>query len=125
MIDSVLLSQLDKLNSGFARPKNAPYTKIKKVGVIGAGLMGHGIAYVSSYNGLEVVLLDKSKELANIGLLKVEKILDVEVSSGNISTKKRDYILDLIETTDDASSFGSCDLIIEAVYENEKLKSDI
>ena len=125
MVDSVLLSQLDKINSGLARPKNYPYSKIKKVGVIGAGLMGHGIAYVSSYNGLEVVLLDKSKELANTGLLNIEKILDVEVSSGKISTKKRDYILDLIETTDDASLFVGCDLIIEAVYENEKLKSDI
>ena len=125
MVDSVLLSQLDKINSGFARPKNYPFSKIKKVGVIGAGLMGHGIAYVSSYNGLEVILLDQSKELANTGLLKIEKILDVEVSSGKISTKKRDYILDLIETTDDASLFVGCDLIIEAVYENEKLKSDI
>ena len=125
MVDSVLLSQLDKINSGLARPKNYPYSKIKKVGVIGAGLMGHGIAYVSSYNGLEVVLLDKSKELANRGLLNIEKILDIEVSSGKISTKKRDYILDLIETTDDASLFVGCDLIIEAVYENEKLKSDI
>ena len=63
MVNSVLLSQLDKINSGLARPKNYPFSKIKKVGVIGAGLMGHGIAYVSSYNGLEVVLLDKSKEL--------------------------------------------------------------
>ena len=125
MVDSVLLSQLDKINSGLARPKNYPYSKIKKVGVIGAGLMGHGIAYVSSYNGLEVVLLDKSKELANRGLLNIEKILDVEVSSGKISTKKRDYTLDLIETTDDASLFVGCDLIIEAVYENENLKSGI
>jgi len=87
--------------------------------------MGHGIAYVSSYNGLEVVLLDKSKELANRGLLNIKKILDVDVSSGKISTKKRECILDLIETTDDASLFVGCDLIIEAVYENEKLKSDI
>ena len=125
MIDSVLLSQLDKLNSGFARPKNAPYTKIKKVGVIGAGLMGHGIAFVSSYNGLEVVLLDKSKELANTGLLKIEKILDDEVNSGKISTNKRDQIISLIDTTDDVSLFVGCDLIIEAVFENEKLKSDI
>ena len=125
MVDSVLLSQLDKINSGLARPKNYPYSKIKKVGVIGAGLMGHGIAYVSSYNGLEVVLLDKSKELANRALLNIKKILDVDVSSGKISTKKRECILDLIETTDDASLFVGCDLIIEAVYENEKLKSDI
>ena len=125
MVDSVLLSQLDKINSGLARPKNYPFSKIKKVGVIGAGLMGHGIAYVSSYNGLEVVLLDKSKELANRGLLNIKKILDVDVSSGKISTKKRECILDLIETTDDASLFVGCDLIIEAVYENEKLKSDI
>ena len=125
MLDSLLLSQLDKINSGLARPKNYPYSKIKKVGVIGAGLMGHGIAYVSSYNGLEVVLLDQSKELANRGLLNIKKILDVDVSSGKISTKKREYILDLIEITDDASLFVGCDLIIEAVYENEKLKSDI
>ena len=125
MVDSVLLSQLDKINSGLARPKNYPHSKIKKVGVIGAGLMGHGIAYVSSYNGLEVVLLDKSKELANRGLLNIKKILDVDVSSGKISTKKRECILDLIEITDDASLFVGCDLIIEAVYENEKLKSDI
>jgi len=125
MVDSVLLSQLDKINTGLSRPKNYPFSKIKKVGVIGAGLMGHGIAYVSSYNGLEVVLLDKSKELANRGLLNIEKILDVDVSSGKISTKKRECILDLIEITDDASLFVGCDLIIEAVYENEKLKSDI
>ena len=125
MVDSVLLSQLDKINSGLARPNNYPFSKIKKVGVIGAGLMGHGIAYVSSYNGLEVVLLDKSKELANRGLLNIKKILDVDVSSGKISTKKRECTLDLIEITDDASLFVGCDLIIEAVYENEKLKSDI
>lgn len=125
MVDSVLLSQLDKINSGFARPKNYPFSKIKKVGVIGAGLMGHGIAYVSAYNGLEVVLLDQSKELVNRGLLNIKKILDVDVSSGKISTKKREYILDLIEITDDASLFVGCDLIIEAVYENEKLKSEI
>ena len=125
MVDSVLLSELDKINSGFARPKNYPLSKIKKVGVIGAGLMGHGIAYVSAYNGLEVVLLDQSKELTNRGLLNIKKILDVDVSSGKISTKKREYILDLIEITDDASLFVGCDLIIEAVYENEKLKSDI
>ena len=89
MVDSVLLSQLDKINSGLARPKKYPYSKIKKVGVIGAGLMGHGIAYVSSYNGLEVVLLDKSKKIANKGLLNIEKILDVEVCCGKISTKKK------------------------------------
>ena len=89
MVDSVLLSELDKINSGFARPKNYPLSKIKKVGVIGAGLMGHGIAYVSAYNGLEVVLLDQSKELVNRGLLNIKKILDVDVSSGKISTKKK------------------------------------
>ena len=125
MVDSILLSQLDKINSDFARPKNPPYSKIKKVGIIGAGLMGHGIAYVSSYNGLEVVLLDKSEELANMGLLKIENILDDEVNSGKISIKKRNQIFALINATDNISSFKTCDLIIEAVYENEKLKSDI
>ena len=125
MVDSILLSQLEKINSDFARPKNSPNSKIKKIGVIGAGLMGHGIAYVSSYNGLEVVLLDKSKELANTGLLKIENILDDKVNSGKISIKKRNQILALINATDDIFSLKDCDLIIEAVFEDEKLKSDI
>ena len=125
MIDSILLSQLGKINSGFARPKKVPHSKIKKVGIIGAGLMGHGIAYVSIYNDLEVVLIDKTKELANSGLLKIEKILDNDVISSNISKTKRNQILKLINVTDDTSLFAGCDLIIEAVFEDEKLKSDI
>ena len=125
MTNSILSSQLGKINSGFARPKKVPYSKIKKVGIIGAGLMGHGIAYVSIYNDLEVVLLDKTKELANAGLLKIEKILDNEVISGNISKIKRDQILKLINATDDITLFEGCDLIIEAVSEDEKLKSDV
>ena len=125
MADSILLSQLGKINSGFARPKKVPYSKIKKVGIIGAGLMGHGIAYVSIYNDWEVVLIDKTKELANSGLLRIEKILDNEVISGNISKTKRDQILKLINATDDLTLFEGCDLIIEAVFEDEKLKSDV
>ena len=68
MSSSIVQTQIKKIKSGFARPVGYPKTQIKKVGVIGAGLMGHGISLVSSFNGIEVILLDKTEELAKYGL---------------------------------------------------------
>ena len=65
MLSSIVQAQIKKIKSGFARPLGYPKTHIKKVGVIGAGLMGHGISLVSSLNGVEVILLDKTIELLN------------------------------------------------------------
>ena len=74
MLSSIVQTQIKKIKSGFARPVGYPKTHIKKVGVIGAGLMGHGISLVSSFNGIEVILIDKTEELATYGLLKINKI---------------------------------------------------
>ena len=114
-----------KINSGFARPMGHPKTEIKKIGVLGAGLMGHGISLVSSLNGIEVILLDKTEELAKNGLLKINKILKNKIDHKEISPNKVKETLRLIKVTDDFSLLKGCDLIIEAVFEDEKLKSGI
>ena len=87
-MSSIVQSQMRKINSGFARPMGHPKTEIKKIGVLGAGLMGHGISLVSSLNGIEVVLLDKTEELATYGLLKINEILKNKIDRKEISPKK-------------------------------------
>ena len=125
MSNSIVQAQIKKIKSGIARPVGYPKTQIKKVGVIGAGLMGHGISLVSSLNGIEVILLDKTEELVTYGLLKINKILKNKIDRREISPKDSEQILRLIHATDDYSQLKDCDLIIEAVFEDEKLKSDI
>ena len=125
MLSSFVQTQIKKIISGFSRPLGYPKTHIKKVGVIGAGLMGHGISLVSSFNGIEVILIDKTEELATYGLSKINKILKNKIDRTEISPNEREQILRLIYATDDYSLLKDCDLIIEAVFEDEKLKSDI
>ncbi len=125
MLSSIVQAQIKKIKSGYARPKGYPKTQIKKIGVIGAGLMGHGISLVSSLNGIEVILLDKTKELASFGLLKINEILKNKIDHKEISSNKIEESSRLIEVTDDFSLLKDCDLIIEAVFEDKKLKSDI
>ena len=125
MLNSIVQTQIKKIKSGFSRPVGYPKTQIKKVGVIGAGLMGHGISLVSSLNGIEVILLDKTEELAKNGLLKINKILKNKTDRREISPNEKEQILKLIYATNDYSLLKDCDLIIEAVFEDEKLKSDI
>ena len=88
MLTSIAQAQIKKIKSGFARPLGYPKTHIKKVGVIGAGLMGHGISLVSSLNGVEVILLDKTEELASLGLHKINEILKNKINRNEISSKK-------------------------------------
>ena len=125
MSNSIVQAQIKKIKSGIARPEGYPETQIKKLGVVGAGLMGHGISLVSSLNGVEVILLDKTEELVTYGLLKINKILKNKIDRREISPNEREQILRLIHATDDYSQLKDCDLIIEAVFEDEKLKSDI
>ena len=125
MSNSIVQTQIKNIKSGFARPLGYPKTQIKKLGVIGAGLMGHGISLVSSFNGIEVILIDKTEEIATNGLLKINKILKNKIDRREISPNKIEQILRLICATDDYSLLKDCDLIIEAVFEDEKLKSDI
>ncbi len=117
--------QMNQVNGGGSRPKGIDKTAVKKVGVLGAGMMGQGIAYVSAKAGIEVVLKDISQEAADKGKAYSEKLLDKAVAKGRMSEEKKAGILGLIKATASAEDLQGCDLIIEAVFENVDLKHKI
>ncbi|MGB0387650.1 MAG: 3-hydroxyacyl-CoA dehydrogenase NAD-binding domain-containing protein [Ardenticatenaceae bacterium] len=117
--------QLNKIKGGASRPKNVPRIDTKKVGVLGAGMMGHGIAYVTAYAGMDVVLKDVTKEKADIGKAKIDKIVSKRVARGRMTGKKKQEILERIQTTGSANDLAGCDLIIEAVFEDRGLKANV
>src|SRR5947199_1894360 len=98
---------------------------IKKVGVIGCGLMGHGIAQVSATAGYDVVVREVSEELAQKGLGKIEKQLARAVEKGKSSQEDADAIRGRITTTTDYADLADCDLVIEAITENLALKVEM
>lgn len=117
--------QMNRVNGGASRPKDiAPYTT-KKVGVLGAGMMGQGIAFVSAMAGIEVILKDISVEAAEKGKAYSEKLLQKRVAKGRLTQEKMDSVLSLIKPTAIDADLQGCDLIIEAVFENIGLKNKI
>lgn len=117
--------QLNEINAGSSRPKGPARHETKKVGVLGAGMMGAGIAYVSAAAGIEVVLKDVSIEAAEKGKAYSVGLLDKKVARGHMSAEKRDAFLARIKPTVDDADFDGCDLIIEAVFENRELKGKV
>lgn len=115
---------LNAINAGGSRPKGFEKYTTKKVGVLGAGMMGAGIAYVSALAGMEVVLKDVSIEVAEKGKAYSEGILKKSISKGKITKEKAEEILSRIKTTD-KPDFEGCDLIIEAVFEDRELKAKV
>ena len=114
--------QMNKINGGASRPKDVPPQKTEKVGVLGAGMMGQGIAYSSAMVGIQVVLKDISLEAAEKGKAYTEALLQKRVDKGRMTTEKMAEVLSLIHPTASDEDLDGCDLIIEAVYENMKLK---
>ena len=117
--------QLQEINKGASRPKGIDKYTTKKVGILGAGMMGAGIAYSSAAAGIEVVLKDVSQENAEKGKAYSEKLLAKKVSKGRMTQEKMDSILALIKPTGDAADLDGCDLVIEAVFENMDLKATV
>jgi len=117
--------QLNKINGGASRPQSVPKNLTRKVGILGAGMMGQGIAYVSAMAGIEVVLKDISKEAAEKGKAYTEKLLQKLIARGRMDEAKARGILDLILATDNNEDLQGCDLIVEAVFENIGLKHNI
>ena len=115
---------LNAINAGGSRPKGYDKYKTKKVGVLGAGMMGAGIAYVSVVAGMEVVLKDISMEAAEKGKAYSEGLLKKSVSKGKMSKEKAEEVLNRIKATD-KPEFENCDLIIEAVFEDRALKAKV
>ena len=117
--------QMNKINGGASRPKDIEPQLTKKLGVLGAGMMGQGIAYVSAMAGMEVILKDISVEAAEKGKAYSEKLLDKRVSRGRMTEEKKAEVLSLIKPTANDEDLQGCDLIIEAVFENIELKNKI
>lgn len=110
---------------GEQRPKDVPPAELKKVGVLGAGMMGAGIAYVTAKGGAEVVLLDRDLEYAQKGKGYSEKIVEKGVSRGKVSKEKGEALLARITPTTDYNDLKDVDLIIEAVFEDPDVKKDV
>lgn len=117
--------QLNEINAGGSRPQGiAPYVT-KKVGVLGAGMMGAGIAFVSASAGIDVVLKDINLVAAEKGKAHSAALLDKKVVRGQLSREQREAILTRIHTTQDDADLAGCDLIIEAVFEDRELKARV
>jgi len=110
---------------GVARPKDQPKYEIKKLGILGAGMMGAGIAYVSAYAGMEVVLKDVTQEGADKGKAYSEALVKKRVARGKMTQEAADVLLSKIHTTADPADMEGCDMVIEAVFENTDLKATV
>ena len=117
--------QLDEINDGLSRPTEIKPTKTSKVGVLGSGLMGHGIAYVSALAGMQVVMTDTSQENIDKGLNRIKTIINGACDKGLFSKKKGQGIISRINATVDYSELAGSDLIIEAVFEDRNLKAKV
>ena len=116
---------MNAIKAGASRPKDIAKWQASKVGVLGAGMMGAGIAYSTAIKGIPVVLKDVSVENAEKGKAYSQKLLDKKVSQGRMTAEKRDQVLSLITAKASAEDLKGCDLIIEAVFENQELKAKV
>lgn len=112
-------------DKGIARPVDVPENKFSKIGIVGAGMMGAGIAYVAAQAGIEVILKDLSLELAEKGKDYSRKLLQAQVEKKKLTQKKADKILERIHTSERTEEVSACELVIEAVFEDRKLKAKV
>lgn len=116
---------LQAINSGSLRPQGIERWQATKVAVLGAGMMGAGIAYSCARAGMQVVLKDVTPEAAERGRAYTEKLNAKGVERGKISQEKADELLARITPTADAADLAGCDLVIEAVFEDPSLKAKV
>jgi len=124
MIRSLFVS-LQELNKGARRPAGIPETKFSKIGVLGAGFMGAGIAYVTAKAGIPVVLLDRDMEAAEKGKTHSDNLISEAVKKGRAKPEEKEKLLSLITPTADYAALEGCDLIIEAVFEDSEVKKGV
>ncbi|MBC8130704.1 MAG: enoyl-CoA hydratase/isomerase family protein [Rhizobiaceae bacterium] len=124
MIRSLFVS-LQELNKGARRPRNVPAQEIKTVGIIGAGFMGAGIAYVSAKAGLNIVLIDRDQEAADKGKAHSEGLISKLVGQGRATKEEAEALLRRITATSDYAALSDADLIVEAVFEDRDVKADV
>ena len=124
MIRSLFLS-MQELAKGARRPSGIAPFQVKKLGILGAGMMGAGIAYVSAQAGMEVVLLDTEQANAEKGKAYSEKLLAKALERGKTTQEKADKLLGLIKPTTNYDDLKGADLVIEAVFESREIKAEV
>jgi 3-hydroxyacyl-CoA dehydrogenase / enoyl-CoA hydratase / 3-hydroxybutyryl-CoA epimerase len=124
MIRTLFVS-MQELNKGARRPANVPAKPLQRIGVIGAGFMGGAIAYVSALAGLNVVLIDRDPEIAEKGKAHSHKLVTDQINRGRATTADRDALLARISATADFVELKDCDLVVEAVFEDRKIKEEV
>jgi 3-hydroxyacyl-CoA dehydrogenase/enoyl-CoA hydratase/3-hydroxybutyryl-CoA epimerase len=117
--------QLNAIKKGASRPAGVPASKVKKLGVLGAGMMGAGIAYVSAKVGIEVVLIDTTQQAADRGKDYARGLLDKAVKKGRSTPEQREALLSRISPTTNHEALTGCDLVIEAVFEDRAVKAEV
>jgi 3-hydroxyacyl-CoA dehydrogenase/enoyl-CoA hydratase/3-hydroxybutyryl-CoA epimerase len=123
MIRTLFIS-MGELNKGARRPPNVPASTIRKVGILGAGFMGAGIAYVTASAGMEVVLIDREQQLADKGKDICDKLISGQVLKGRAKTADKMALLSRIKPTADFNDLAGSELVIEAVFEDRAVKAD-
>ncbi|WP_282047878.1 3-hydroxyacyl-CoA dehydrogenase NAD-binding domain-containing protein [Sulfitobacter mediterraneus] len=124
MIRSLFLNK-EALEKGAVRPEGIADQRVKKLGVLGAGMMGAGIALVSAQAGIEVVLIDRDQAAADKGKAYSEAYMDKGIARKKATAEKKEALLSLITATPDLDALKGCDLIIEAVFEDPKVKAEM
>ncbi|WP_425045176.1 3-hydroxyacyl-CoA dehydrogenase NAD-binding domain-containing protein [Primorskyibacter sp. S87] len=124
MIETLFFG-MNKVNGGASRPKDVPRSKVERLGILGAGMMGQGITYSAAMAGIPVVLKDMSIEAAERGKAYTAGLLDKRVKRGRMTEEQRNAVLALITPTDKAEDIKGCDLIIEAVFEQIDVKDKV
>lgn len=116
---------LQAVNSGASRPADVPRGTVRRVAVLGAGMMGAGIAHACARAGLDVVLKDVTREAADRGRAYSGKLLAKAVSRGRTTQAEADLVLGRITATGDVADLAACDAVIEAVFEDTALKHKV
>ncbi|MGA9411545.1 MAG: 3-hydroxyacyl-CoA dehydrogenase NAD-binding domain-containing protein [Roseobacter sp.] len=124
MIRSLFINK-EALEKGAVRPTDVADQRVKKLGVLGAGMMGAGISLVSAQAGIEVVLIDQTQEAADRGRDYTAKYADKGIARRKTTPEKKEQLLSLISATTDLDALKDCDLIIEAVFEDPKVKAEM
>ena len=123
MIRSLFINK-EALDKGANRPAVADQS-VRRIGIIGAGMMGAGIAYVSANAGIDVVLIDAAQDAADRGKSYSEGLLDKGIARRKVTAEKKAEVLARITATTDYAALAGCDLIVEAVFEDMKVKAEV